>query len=288
MNRAERALAGLALAFIDDKRRLTSRERTIATKALAPSKMLVSVTRKAILAGDDPLGEQFCTARTPVVRRSMGATYTPAPIVDAILAWADDEALAPVRVVDPGAGSGRFLIAAATRFPKAELLAVEIDPLAALLLRANASVHGFAARLNVKLEDYRQLTLPKVNGPTLFVGNPPYVRHHDISEHWKSWFGENAASQGFKASKLAGLHIHFFLKTRELAKPNDFGAFITAAEWLDVNYGSILRKMLADGLGGTALHVIDPKAQPFSDALATGAITCFRWATARCNSPSAM
>jgi adenine-specific DNA-methyltransferase len=34
--------------------------------------------------------------------------------------------------------------------------------------------------------------------------------------------------------------------------------------------------LLADGLGGTAVHIIDPKAQPFADALTTGAITCFR------------
>jgi hypothetical protein len=42
--------------------------------------------------------------------------------------------------------------------------------------------------------------------------------------------------------------------------------FITAAEWLDVNYGAVLRRLLADGLGGTAIHLIDPKAQPFVDA----------------------
>ena len=48
-----------------------------------------------------------------------------------------------------------------------------------------------------------------------------------------------------------------------VAKPGDFGAFITAAEWLDVNYGSLLRKMLADGLGGSAVHIIKPTAQPF-------------------------
>ena len=85
-----------------------------------------------------------------------------------------------------------------------------------------------------------------------------------------------AQAFGSSASGLAGLHVHFFLRTRELARDGDFGAFITAAEWLDVNYGSVLRGMLADGLGGTALHVIDPKAAPFAGTLSTGAITCFR------------
>jgi hypothetical protein len=202
-----------------------------------------------------------------------------------MVAWAHAEIPAPARIVDPGAGSGRFLIVAARRFPAAELVAVDVDPLAALMLRANAAVHGFAERLTVHLADYRRLTLPAAGGPTLFIGNPPYVRHHDIGEQWKTWFAETASRFGVRASKLAGLHIHFFFKTGELARPGDYGAFITAAEWLDVNYGSALRRLLADGqpagsvadgLGGTAVHVIDPRAQPFSDALTTGAITCFR------------
>jgi hypothetical protein len=148
--------------------------------------------------------------------------------------------------------------------------------LAALLLRANAAVHGFSSRLAVHVIDYRSLVLPATAGPTLFIGNPPYVRHHNIDAQWKTWFALTAKRFGLTASKLAGLHVHFFLKTRELAQPGDYGAFITAAEWLDVNYGEVLRRLLLDGLGGTAVHVIDPKTQPFADALTTGAITCFR------------
>lgn len=87
---------------------------------------------------------------------------------------------------------------------------------------------------------------------------------------------ETAARFGFRASKLAGLHVYFFLRTRELARAGDFGAFITSSEWMDVNYGSVLRSMLTDGLGGAALHVLDPTSHPFGDALTTGAIACFR------------
>ena len=277
MTKRERALAGIALALIGHSRRLTGPERVVARQAAKVAGPEVDAARMGIVIGGDPLGADFSIIRSPVMRRAMGATYTPSAIVDAVIAWTAEEGEdPPARVVDPGAGSGRYLRAAARQFPKAALVAVEIDPLAALLLRANAAVLGFADRLQVQVEDYRAISLPKVDGPTLFIGNPPYVRHHEISEAWKRWFVSNAAAQGFKASKLAGLHIHFFLKTRELARPGDFGAFITAAEWLDVNYGSILRKMLADGLGGAVLIVIDPKAKPFADVLSTGAITCFR------------
>jgi SAM-dependent methyltransferase len=271
----ERDLALIAGALIGNKVRLSAAERQLMPRTPAVSTRALKAIRAAIRAGNDPLGEAFCSIRSPEQRRSQGATYTPKPIVDAMIAWAAETGV-PDRIVDPGAGSGRFLFAAAKAFPAVELIAVEIDPLASLLVRANAAVLGFAKRLSVQLVDYRELTLPTIDGPTLFVGNPPYVRHHDIKPKWKAWFGDAARSFGFIASGLAGLHVHFFVKTRQLARPGDFGAFITAAEWLDVNYGSVLRRMLADGLGGTALHVIDPKALPFSGTFTTGAITCFR------------
>ncbi len=276
MNAGERRLVSIAAALIGDGKLLSSAEANLVRRAHRIDSRLVADTSAQILAGQDPLGTEFCMLRSAKLRRQRGATYTPAAIVDAMLEWAHAEIPAPARVIDPGTGSGRFLIAAAQRFPDAELVAVEVDPLATLMLRANAAVCGFAERLTVHLVDYRSLTLPMATGPTLFIGNPPYVRHHDIDEQWKTWFAATARSFGFAASKLAGLHIHFFFKTRDLARPGDYGAFITAAEWLDVNYGSALRRMLADGLGGTAVHVIDPQAQPFADALTTGAITCFR------------
>jgi adenine-specific DNA-methyltransferase len=276
MSAGERRLVSLAAALIGHPSKLTAAERGLAASAHPVASHIVADARERIRAGHDCLGTEFCLLRSARERRERGAIYTPAPIVDAMVEWAHAEIPAPARIVDPGAGSGRFLMAAARRFPDAELFAVDVDPLAALMLRANASVSGFADRLTLHVADYRSLSLRAVDGATLFIGNPPYVRHHEIDEKWKNWFAATADRFGFRASKLAGLHIHFFFKTRELARPGDCGAFITAAEWLDVNYGSALRGLLADGLGGTAVHLIDPKAQPFADALTTGAITCFR------------
>jgi len=276
MNPGERRLVSLAAALIGDAAGLSRAEIKLVERAPPIDPYLVAHTCARIRAGQDPLGIEFCSLRSARQRRQRGATYTPAAIVDAMVAWAHAEISTPARVVDPGAGSGRFLIAAAHKFPAAQLIAIDVDPVATLMLRANAAVHGFADRLAVHLADYRSLTLPAIVRPTLFIGNPPYVRHHDIAAQWKTWFAATADRFGFTASKLAGLHIHFFFKTRELAQPGDYGTFITAAEWLDVNYGGALRRMLADGLGGTAVNIIDPKARPFADALTTSAITCFR------------
>ena len=236
---------------------------------------LVDHTRAEILRGEDPLGQALCTLRSPEVRRSQGATYTPDAIVRSMLAWAGAQKREPGRVVDPGAGSGRFLIEAARRFPKARLIGVELDPLATTLLRANLAVHGLAHRSEVVVGDYRAVRLPAAAAPTLFIGNPPYVRHHLLGEQWKRWLTETARRRGLPASQLAGLHVHFFLATVEQAQQGDFGALITAAEWLDVNYGKLLRSLFLDGLGGSSLALVAPQAMPFPDATTTAAITCF-------------
>ena len=271
---SECELAATAAALAGPDAPLTTAERAIvADTDTAPPKSLQQL-RLAISRGEDPLGSAFRQLRTPEVHREQGAVYTPRPIVDAMVNWAAGETL-PKRVVDPGAGSGRFLFAAGKAFPDAELIAVEIDPLATLTLRANAAALGLADQLTVLVDDYRAISLPEIGGATLFLGNPPYVRHHAIAPDWKDWFADAAVACGLVASKLAGLHVHFFLKTLMLATPGDYGAFITSAEWLDVNYGDLMRKLLVNGLGGTDLHVISPEAMPFADAATTGVITCF-------------
>ena len=236
----------------------------------------VAQVRSAIQNGRDPLGDWFIALRSAEDRRPLGQTYTPRPIIKAMLGWAGDATTAkPKRVVDPGAGSGRFALAAARRFPKADVLANEIDPLAALICRANIAAADLSKRATVQLQDYHSLTVPPIDGATLFVGNPPYVRHHQIHQNWKRWLTDVASRRGLSGSQLAGLHVHFFLATAEKARPGDFGAFITSAEWLDVNYGALVRELLLDGLGGEAIHLLEPTVMPFAGTATTGAITCF-------------
>ena len=241
----------------------------------APAAELVLRAAALIRRGEDPLGDAYCAIRSPGERRPLGQTYTPRPIIEAMLRWASDHGT-PTRVVDPGAGSGRYLLAAGRRFPEAELHGSDVDPLATLMLRANLAAAGLAGRARIHLGDYRALALPEAEGPTLFIGNPPYVRHHQIAPEWKAWLLQTARRHGLHASALAGLHVHFFLATAEYGRRGDFGAFITSSEWLDVNYGALVRRLLLDELGGQSLHVLAPEAQPFSDATTTGAITCFR------------
>jgi hypothetical protein len=273
---AEEALAGAAVRLgAAQVVGWSEVEQRLADAATYPGESEISQIRSQILTGEDPLGEAFCRLRGPAQRRPSGQTFTPGPVVQGMVGWAA-RTLVPARVVDPGTGSARFLAAAGRRWPEAALLGVETDPLAAMIGRATLAAAGMAGRAGITLGDYRSLRLAPAAGPTLFLGNPPYVRHHQIPAGWKGWLRSGAASQGLAASGLAGLHVHFFLATALHAVPGDAGVLVTAAEWLDVNYGSLVRSLLLGPLGGRSVYLLDPAVPAFTDAAATTAITCFR------------
>jgi adenine-specific DNA-methyltransferase len=158
------------------------------------------------------------------------------------------------------------------------LIGIDVDPVATLIARGNLAAAGFGDRSRILLADYREVKLPPppARGKTLYAGNPPYVRHHLLAAKWKRWLTTEAGGLGYRASQLAGLHVHFVLATVLQAKAGDFGAFITAAEWLDVNYGRLMRAMFLNGLGGHSLTVVEPTARPFADAASTAVISTFQ------------
>jgi hypothetical protein len=274
--RDQRELAGVCAALgAADVGGWTPGEAALVAGARPVERHRLDAIRMAMRDGHDPLGDAFCALRPAAQRRPMGATYTPRVIVETMIAWARGE-VSPARVVDPGTGSARFLVAAGQAFPHARLIGVELDPLAAATARASLAVAGLAGRASVIVGDYREIALGHEVGPTLFIGNPPYVRHHGIEPRWKGWLAETASSHGLYASRLAGLHLHFLLATLAHARAGDAGAFITAAEWLDVNYGQLARELVCGPLGGLRIDILEPAAQAFADAQATAAITCFR------------
>jgi len=171
-------------------RELTKPERALIEDSAQVSASVVDEFRSAISLGEDPLGQNFTRLKSAAKRRPMGATYTPKALVMAMTDWVTLQH--PSRVIDPGAGSGRFIVAAGRALPKASLIAVEVDPQAALMLRANLRVAGLDRRSQVIVGDYCDVKLPPFTGKTAFLGNPPYVRHHDIVNERKCWLADAA------------------------------------------------------------------------------------------------
>ena len=73
----------------------------------------------------------------------------------------------PARIVDAGAGSGRFLAEVLRREPGVEAVAVDSDPMATLMTRAMLAVSK-ASKVRVIQGDYTKLKLPEMNCRTAF------------------------------------------------------------------------------------------------------------------------
>lgn len=228
---------------------------------------------ESVASGSDPLGESYMHAMTAASRRTTGETYTPGPIVELMVNWAASRP-APQRVVDCGCGSGRFALAAARAFPDAEVIAVDSSPLATLMCKANVSAAGLSGRVQVMCEDFTKITLPAIEGRTLWIGNPPYVRHHALSVEQKTRFISSARELGIKVSGLAGLHAHFVLSIARQMGERDFGCLVLSAEWMDVNYGLAMRELFLR-MGLSYVRVFDPRERLFDGVETTSVIVGF-------------
>ena len=254
---------------------LSPDEESLAARSLAvppPTTQEIDDAREAIRVGRDPLGDRIIEERSQRDRRLLGQVFTPDSIVAPMVQWVLEQS--PSRVVDAGCGSGRFLIAVSRR-AEAQLVAFDTDPLSTLVTRAGLAAIG-ARGATVICGDYTRAKLPPHDGKTAFVGNPPYVRHHNLSAEAKAWAQLAAERAGVAISGLAGLHSHFFLATALHGNEGDVGCFVTSSEWLDVNYGEVIRRLLLNGLGGRSIHVLEPESLPFDTTATTAAITCFR------------
>jgi SAM-dependent methyltransferase len=193
---------------------LSSEERRLVEqiRGLTPTDETVDTARRAIRIGLDPLGDDFYRLRSASIRRRSGAIYTPAMLVEPMADWTLEQN--PRRVVDAGSGSGRYSVAVARRSTQMEIVAVDLDPLATLMTRASLAAIGHD-NATVIQGDYTRARLGRVNGLTAYLGNPPYVRHHDLPQKTKRWAQAAAKQIGRSISGLAGLHALFYLATAQ-------------------------------------------------------------------------
>jgi adenine-specific DNA-methyltransferase len=238
-----------------------------------PPRLDIRTIAMSLSNGEDLLGENWGRI-TPTKRRAtLGLVYTPTQYIPPMVQWV--ARFEPTRVVDIGCGSGRFALEAERQLPKASLIAIDIDPVATLVTRARLAVRG-CKRARVIQADYLDLPLARVDGVTAFVGNPPYVRHQYLTQEQKTKARELAQGMGLSLSGYAGSHVHFLIATAAKTSPDDVGCFLINAEWMQANYGLVLRNLLIGQFGLEALHLLDPLATAFPDVMTTAAIIGFR------------
>ncbi len=182
----------------------------------------------------------------------------------------------PIRFLDPALGSGSFYSAlrrAVSPDQIREAVGIEIDPDFAGLATNLWSRSG----LTVTPGDFTRLDPPPIGQrANLILANPPYVRHHHLGLVEKRRLKELVRQRsGFEVSGLAGFYLHFLLLSDAWLETGGLAAWLIPSEFMDVNYGTILKKYLTDRVRLHQIHRFRPDDAQFGDALVTSAVVIF-------------
>mgnify|MGYP003876416771 CR=1 FL=1 len=236
----------------------------------------------------DALGQLYEEIMPQEERRRLGEFYTPKPIAEFMVRWAVKEPY--YSVLDPGVGSGTFLIEAFYRLEAlgcdirkafSQLYGVDINPLATLMATINILRHVPDIQPRIFLADFLKLnplTAPAVGfDRTTFeaiVCNPPYTRHHELLRPYKEEIARIIEAEvGEPVSRLSSIYLHFFIHACHFLKEEGRLAFITPSEWMESEYGVVLRRFLAKRMRVEAIVLFGEEALAFPGVLTRACIT---------------
>ena len=182
-----------------------------------------------------------------------------------------------IRFLAPGFGTGPFYSALLRQVPESRIDAAagyEVDrhyaEPAKLLWR------GTGLRLHVS--DFAGAKPPKTEAAryNLAVCNPPYVRHHHLSQSRKRELQAAVRRHtGLAMNGLSGLYAYFMLLSQAWMRQGGVGAWLVPSEFMDVNYGRKVKEFLTGKVTLRRLHRFDPKEVQFEKALVSSAVVFF-------------
>jgi adenine-specific DNA-methyltransferase len=226
------------------------------------------------------LQERLDTAKTQAERNRLGQFATPPELASEIISYAD--ALLPQRskihFLEPGFGTGPFYSALLRHVPPSRIEAAagfEIDSHYAE--PAKNFWKGTGLRLHIS--SFTEAEPPKTEAAkyNLIVCNPPYVRHHHLSQTQKRELQAAVARYlNFEMNGLGGLYTYFIVLSQAWMSKDGVGAWLIPSEFMDVNYGRKVKEFLTEKVTLHRIHRFDPNEVQFGDALVSSAVVFFK------------
>ena len=214
--------------------------------------------------------------KTAAERNKWGQFATPPPLSLSIAQYAHTlMGKAPVRFLDPAIGTGSFYSALSQVFPPASITTADGIELDTLFAKSAAGLWGERGLTVIEGDFTRQL--PPQQRFNLVLTNPPYVRHHHLSTADKDRLRARLAqSLHLDISGLAGLYCYFLLLCHDWMEDGGLAVWLIPSEFMDVNYGAILRRYLTERVTLLHIHRFCPTDVQFTDALVSSAVVVFR------------
>jgi len=226
------------------------------------------------------LQRQIDREQTHQERNAKGQFSTPINLAKEIVQHAAKLLPKPnkIRFLDPGFGTGSFFSALPDTFPQNRIESAtgyEIDP----LYGTPAKKLWEKTALNLHIADFTKADCPESDSDkyNLIICNPPYVRHHCITNEDKTRLRNiSKRACGVSLSGLSGLYCYFLTISHRWLKNNGIAGWLIPSEFMDVNYGRAVKEYLLNEVTLLQIHRFDPDDIQFDDALVSTAIVWFK------------
>lgn len=205
----------------------------------------------------------------------LGQHFTPQPVARAMVAWATRD-FATESFLDPGIGPGVFLHALLDGRRQLEVTAplrvkgIDIDPIVLMQAYHGATPSG-QERLVFLQTDFLRFKATETFDSV--VCNPPYLRHHSMPNK-----AANIAAlrddYGIALPISTNAYCLFMLRARAMLSANGRAAFIVPSEFLNSDYGVVVKKYLQQDSKFLGAILFDFKTLIFK-ALTTSCILLF-------------
>lgn len=197
-------------------------------------------------------------------RKKYAQFFTPYPIAELMASWLlNNEHLKSV--VEPAFGLGVFSRILLSKKNNLSIKGFEIDE----TIFNDARKHfNESESLQLQLQDYMYNDWEnKYDG---IICNPPYLKFHDYDN--KSVIAEMEQKLACKLNGFTNLYTLFLLKSIYQLKPNGRCAYIVPSEFMNSDYGKLVKAHLIKTKTLRHIIVFDFEENVFDDALTTACI----------------
>lgn len=212
--------------------------------------------------------EQEYAALMPLQHRKKFAQFfTPEPIAELMSRWLLGHANLK-SVLEPAFGLGVFSRELLRRRSDIEITGYDIDE--QIFSKAEELFRG-RRNVNLKRADYIFNDWDRIYDG--IICNPPYFKFHDFDS--KPALNEIEARTSFKLNGFTNLYALFILKSLTQLNPNGRAAYIVPSEFLNSDYGKLVKSHLISNRSLRHVIVVDFEENVFEDALTTSSILLF-------------
>lgn len=197
-------------------------------------------------------------------RKKFAQFFTPQPIADLMADWLLGNKKSET-ILEPAFGLGVFSRALLNRNPNLTIKGFDIDEI--ILTEAKNHFNAFP-NVSLALKDYMFNDWEnKYDG---IICNPPYLKFHDYDNIQTLQEIENRLK--FKFNGFTNLYTLFLLKSVFQLNKDGRAAYIIPSEFLNSDYGKLIKEYLLKTKTLRHLFVIDFKENVFDDAMTTASI----------------